>query len=434
VSAVGAYGQGSMPVSGPAKTLYSVPNVLTREEAANTSIGSHAAFRAPGYVEGTTALETAMDELARKVGLDPIEIRLLNRAERDPISGLPYSGNALDQCLKRAAELLGPRPASGTGPRRLGVGIACGLWGAGGGPPAHALVKLNRDGSAVVLTGTQDIGTGTRTVLAQIAAEELGLPLDAVEVRLGDTEVGLHAPFSAGSMTLASMGPAVRLAAADARAKLLAVVSARTGGPGEPLARVLDGLEEFTLTGHGCRHPNPGDRVIKSFAAHAALVEVDVETGEVRVVHYAAVHDIGRVVNPLTATSQVAGGILMGIGFCLMEERVIDPRTGRVLNPNLADYRVMTSADVPRLSIAFIDRPDETANNLGARGLGEPPIIPVAAAIANAVRDAIGVRPNTLPLTPSRILAALGKAPAAGTETAIRPPRPLPRRRARSRR
>ena len=179
-AAIGAYGAGSMPIAGPAKTLYDCPNVRTVEHAARTTTGPHAAFRAPGYVEGTTALERAIDELARKLGIDGELLRARNAAARDPVSGLPYTGKALETCLKKAINLLGTRRMPAAGPLRRGVGIATALWGAGGGPPAYALVKLNRDGSALVVTGTQDIGTGTRTVLAQIAAEELGLPLDRV--------------------------------------------------------------------------------------------------------------------------------------------------------------------------------------------------------------------------------------------------------------
>ncbi len=449
-SAIGAYGGGSMPVTGPAKTLYACPNVLTVEHAARTSTGPHAAFRAPGYVEGTTALESAMDELSRKLGMDPQALRARNHAATDPASGLPYTGKALDLCLKKAVELLGTRRMPAEGAIRRGVGLACGVWGAGGGPPAYALVKIAHDGSAVVVTGTQDIGTGTRTVLAQIAAEELGFPLERVSVLLGDTEVGLHAPLSAGSMTLASVGPAVRMAAADARTKLVAVAAAVLGTAPEALAvragaivrpgsgaaptpveALAEKVDDFTLVGYGERHPNPADRVVKSFGAHAAEVEVDTGTGEVRVLRYAAAHDIGRVVNPKLATSQVMGGILMGLGLALFEERVLDPVTARPLNPGLEGYRVATSADVPRVAIAFVGGADAEANNVGARGLGEPPIIPVAAAIGNAVRDAIDRRPTVFPLTPARVLALLGKAPPLPAETELHPRPPSSRSRAR---
>jgi xanthine dehydrogenase YagR molybdenum-binding subunit len=304
--------------------------------------------------------------------------------------------------------------------------MASQLWGGSGWPPAYATVHLNPDGTAVLRCGTQDIGTGTRTVLAQIVAEELGLELDAVRVELGDTN-SQYAPISAGSLTVASVGPAVRLAARDARLQLLDAASGLLEvGPTElrvergaivskgrrtPLGEVLGQVDNYTVIGKGARFPNPEGVALKTFGAHFAQVEVDVRTGEVFVEHVVAVHDIGRVINPLTAASQVEGGVIQGLGFVLSEERIVDRPTGRVLNGNLESYKVPTIRDVPRITVRFIDDPDTKANNIGAKGLGEPPIIPLPAAVANAVANAIGVRVRTAPITRQRVLEALELRP-----------------------
>jgi xanthine dehydrogenase YagR molybdenum-binding subunit len=300
--------------------------------------------------------------------------------------------------------------------------MASQLWGGSGLPPAYATIHLNPDGTAVLRCGTQDIGTGTRTVLAQLAAEELGLAVGDIRVELGDTN-SQYAPISAGSLTVASVGPAVRLAAKDARMQLLAAASGLLEvGPSELrvergaviskgqrtlVGEILGQIQNFTVIGKGSRFPNPEGVSLKTFGAHFAQVEVDIRTGEVFVEHVVAVHDIGRVINPLTATSQVEGGVIQGLGFVLSEERIVDRPTGRVVNGNLEGYKVPTIRDVPKITVRFIDDPDTKANNIGAKGLGEPPIIPLPAAIANAVANAIGVRVRTAPITRQRVLDAL---------------------------
>lgn len=300
--------------------------------------------------------------------------------------------------------------------------MASQIWGGGGGPPAYATVHLNPDGSAVVTAGTQEIGTGTRTILAQVCAEELGIDVGAVRVEIGDTEAP-YGPISAGSITTASVTPAVRLAAADAREQLLAAAAGLlevpkaelrveggaivSRGARTPIKRIFDELRNYTVIGRGSRMPNPENVSLKTFGAHFAQVEVDVRTGEIVVEKVVAVHDIGRVINPLTARSQVEGGVIQALGFALMEERVLDVRTGHVLNANLETYKVPTVRDVPEIVVRFVGVPDTEANNVGAKGLGEPPIIPTAAAVANAVANATGVRVRTLPMTPKRVLDAL---------------------------
>ena len=421
--------------TGPTNTLYDVPNLTSKSYKVVTNAGSLSAFRAPGYVEGTFALESAIDELAEKMGVDPLTLRRRHAASpKDPMVGKTYSDKHLIECYRiGAAEIGWQRRRSGgirgSAPhRRRGIGMATQIWGGGGGPPAYATVHVNSDGTAILTTGTQDIGTGTRTVLAQICADELGFDLDDVHVRLGDTE-NPYGPISAGSLTVASVGPAVRLAARDAREQLLGAAAGvletpvaelrieggvvLTKGARTPLADILNKVDNNTVIGKGGRHPNDPDLSIRTFGAQFVDLEVDVRTGEITIEHVVAVHDIGRVINPTTARSQVEGGILQAIGFALSEERFVDRATGRVMNANLENYKVPTVRDLPeKITVKFVDRPDRRANNLGVKGLGEPPIIPTAAAIANAVANAIGARVRHAPLSRARVLEALAVAGA----------------------
>jgi xanthine dehydrogenase YagR molybdenum-binding subunit len=286
-------------------------------------------------------------------------------------------------------------------------------------------VKVNPDGSATVISGTQDLGTGTRTVLAQVAAEELGLPVEKISVRIGDTELCPFAPLSAGSMTVPSVGPAVRFAAHDAREQILEIAAQALGVPRDslgirggmlespqlknpvPLRDVLSDLRNFMIIGRGGRAPNPEGAHVNTFGVQFVDLEVDTRTGEVKIDRVAAVHDSGRVLNPLTISSQLEGGILQGLGFALTEQRIVDERFGAVVNSNLEDYKVLTHGDVPEIIPEMVDLPDPLANNLGVKGVGEPPIIPTAAAVANAVADALGVRIKDLPITRQKILGAL---------------------------
>jgi len=421
--------------TGPTNTLYDVANVSSKSYKVVTNAGALSAFRAPGYVEGTFALECAVDELAERMGIDPIALRRKHAGSpKDPLSGKRYSDKHLLECYRIGAEEIGWRRRRnggmrGSAPHRhRGLGMATQIWGGGGGPPAYATVHLNPDGTVVLTAGTQDIGTGTRTVLAQICADELGVELANVHVRIGDTE-NPYGPISAGSVTLASVGPAVRIAARDAREQLLGAAAGVLETPaGElridggvvvskgartPLSEILGKVENNTVIGKGARHPNDPELSQRTFGAHFAEVEVDLRTGEITVEHIVAVHDIGRIVNPLTARSQVEGGVLQALGFALTEERFVDRATGRVMNGNLENYKVPTVKDVPtKITVKFVDRPDRRANNLGVKGLGEPPIIPTAAAIANAVANATGARIRHAPLTRARVLDALAVAEA----------------------
>jgi CO/xanthine dehydrogenase Mo-binding subunit len=431
--AMGAHkvgGETSM-VDGMYQSLYRCPNVRTELIALYTNTGPAVAFRAPGFVEGAFGLESSMDELARELGIDPIELRLRNYTEREQKEDRPYTRpDALRRCIESAAAAFGwhdyQRPP-GSGPIRRGIGFAAHDWiGGAGHPPGYAWVKLNADGSVDVVTGTQDIGTGTRTGLSQIAADELGAPLDRIELHLGDTASGPYAPVSSGSATQATIGPAIREAALDARKQLLHAAAGLLevrpedlrlhggevvveGAPGRRVSvqEVVEHTGGQMILGQGSRGPNPPDKAVKTFGAQCVEVEVDVETGEVRVVRVVAAHDCGRVVNRTLVDSQVIGAVTQGLGFALLEERVLDPRLGLVLNPNLEDYKVPTLADVPRIQHAAIDLADYEANPTGAKGIGEPPLVPTAPAIANAVFDAVGVRLHETPLSSRRLLEAL---------------------------
>jgi CO/xanthine dehydrogenase Mo-binding subunit len=429
VNAVGFRGF-SAGTSGPMQLLYACPNVRTTEYGTKLNVPPNAAFRAPGYVEGTFGLECLLDELAAKLELDPLELRRKNHADSDLVDERPYSSKNLIECYRRAEQHWERRhevrPRS-EGPWKRGVGLASQIWYGGGGPPSYAWVRVGSDGRITVVTAMQDIGTGTRTAMAQIAAEELGVPLDRVRVELGDSARGPYASISAGSSTTPSMGPAVRSAAADAARQILEIAAQRydleqrvlslkdgnvlsANGGSWPLEEVTGLLEDGQILGKGARGPNPTGMRVLTFGVQVAEVAVDVETGEVRVERVAAIHDVGRIVNPLGARSQVEGGIIQAVGYALTEQRIDDPSTGIPLTRTLDAYKVPTIADVPEIVAEFVDIPDEHLTNLGSKGLGEPPIIPTAAAIANAIRDATGADVHSLPITREEMLRALREA------------------------
>jgi CO/xanthine dehydrogenase Mo-binding subunit len=366
-------------IMGTYQTLYRCPSLRAEQISVRTNTGPAVAFRAPGHAEANFALESAMDELARALAMDPIELRLRNYTTEDQSEGKPYtSPDSLRRCYELVREKIGVRSKPPVNGKKRGIGFAAHDWiGGAGWPPAEVRVEVGPDGAARVVTGAQDIGTGTRTALCQIAAEELGLPIERVSITLGDTAENLYAPTSAGSATLATLGPAVRMAAAAAK---------ETG------------------RGKGERRDNPEDKSIRTCGAQCVEVEVDTEAGEVRVLRVAAAHDCGRIINPILVESQVIGGITQGLGYALSEERVVDAERGLVLNANLEEYKLQTAADLPQILNATTSMPDWEANDTGAKGIGEPPIIPTAAAVANAIFDATGVRIRDLPCKRERLL------------------------------
>jgi len=418
------------PTAGPAQMLYACENVRTVEMGVRLNTPPMDAFRAPGFVEGTFGLECALDELAAKLDLDPLEVRRRNHADHDAMDDRPFSGKELMECYRRAEPHWERRHevrARSEGPWQRGVGLATQLWYGGGGPPSYAWVRMSGDGLVTVVTAMQDIGTGTRTAMAQIAAEELGVPLERVTVELGDTAHGPYATVSGGSSTTPSVGPAVRSAAADVGRQLIEIAAQRFETE-ERVLRLENGrivselggswaieditglLEDGQILGKGARGPNPTGMRVLTFGIQVAEVAVDVETGEIVVERIYAVHDIGRVINPLGAESQIEGGIIQAIGHTLSERRLLDPRTGKVLTRTLDSYKLPTFADVPEIVAELVDKPDSHLTNLGAKGLGEPPIVPTAAAIVNAIRDATGAEVRELPVSREEMLRALAEA------------------------
>jgi CO/xanthine dehydrogenase Mo-binding subunit len=427
VNATGWSGWASS-TDGPMQMLYDCENVRTVLYPARLNTPPMKAFRAPGFVEGTFGLECLLDELAGKLEMDPLELRRLNYASS--AADRPLSSKNLMECYRRAEPHWRRRDevrGRSEGPWKRGVGLASQVWYGGGGPPSYAWVRLGSDGRATVVTAMQDIGTGTATAMALIAAEELGLPADKVDVVLGDSARGPYSVTSAGSSTIPSMGPAVRSAAAEAARQVIEIAAQRyeqeervlslsnakvvsSDGGSWPIEDVVGLLEDGQILGKGARGPNPAGMQVLTFGVQVAEVAVDVETGEIRVERVVAIHDVGRVINPLGASSQVEGGIIQGIGHTLSEDRLLDPASGITLNQTLDAYKLPTIADVPEIVTELLDIPDEHLTNLGSKGLGEPPIVPTAAAIANAIRDATGADVRSLPISREEMLRALAEA------------------------
>jgi xanthine dehydrogenase YagR molybdenum-binding subunit len=307
---------------------------------------------------------------------------------------------------------------------------AC-FWGYAGGPPSTVIVKLFADGSANLNMGASDIGTGTKTWAAMIVAEELGVPLDRIQIEHADTATTQYATSSGGSKTVPSDSPAVRAAAAEVRAQLLQMaaeqleldvadlelrdmtISSRSDAQTRLAVTELGLLGRRGLVvGTGYRGPNPENAITWPYAAQFCEVEVNTRTGEVRLLRFLGVHDSGRVLNRLTFDNQVFGGIVMGAGFAMTEQRVLDRQTGKMTNVNFHDYKIPTMMDVALEHACLpIDIPDDEFNTTGTKGLGEPATIPTAAAIANAVFDAVGVRVTDTPLNPTQLAELLGAAP-----------------------
>jgi xanthine dehydrogenase YagR molybdenum-binding subunit len=380
------------------------------------------AVRAPGEAIGSFAVEGAMDELAELLGLDPIELRLRNEPEMDPLSGKPFSTRRLSDCYREGARRFGwPERLPAPGSRRegawlIGIGMAAALRG-NFTVGAQARVTLGADGRARVECDMTDIGTGTYTILAQVAGEMLGLPVDHVDVALGDSELPLTAG-SGGSFGAGSAASAVALACEDIVAELARRMNAApdelrlkdgcVGADGReaPLAEIVRGAP---IVATGKTGPGQISRRTSQASHGAHFVEVGVHavTGEVRVRRMVGVFDIGRVLNAKTARSQLLGGMIWGISYALQEHAVVDTRNGHFVTPDLGEYHVAVSADVPPIEIAFIEEVDDQANPIGAKGVGELGISGAGAAVAHAVYNACGVRVRDFPITPDRLLAGL---------------------------
>jgi xanthine dehydrogenase YagR molybdenum-binding subunit len=384
--------------------LYACRNVVTSHKLVRIDVPTPTFQRAPGEATGTFALESAMDELAYAIGIDPLELRIRNHSVRDEQEDKPYSSNALLECYQRAAERFGwarrtPKPRSmRDGKALIGWGMATATYPARLSP-SSAIARMKPDGTLVVQAGTQDIGTGTYTIMTQIAADAMGIPIDHVRFELGDTAFP-ETPVSGGSQTAASTGTAVRLAVAKLRDQLAALRSS----PDEPWAAVVARSGQPELTAELKTGERSATHSYHSHGATFAELRIDPDTGEIRVVRVVATYAAGTILNPKTARSQLQGGIVWGIGMALQEHTVRDLRTARVVTRDLADYHVPVHADVPDLDVTFVDEPDPFVNPLGVKGIGEIGITGITAAIANAVFHATGRRIRDLPITLDKLL------------------------------
>ena len=385
--------------SGPVKNLYPAQAMRTEENDVFLHTGPSAAFRAPGHPQGAFALEQAIDELAAKLGMDPLALRDKNDAHPARREERRLGAEKFGWVAARG------RKASGT--LRRGVGFAQGLWYNFDGPPSQAEVLIHDDGSIECRSGVADIGGGIRTACAMVVAEVLGVEVKDVRVQVGDTSFP-QGPPSGGSMTTQLLTPAVRLAAERARAELQA-----PDGDVRKAARKLG----RTVRGYAARARDYGgwqddDKFTATIGgAQFVEVEVDTETGIVRVLRALAVHDCGRPVNRLAIESQINGGIIQGVSYALHERRTLDLATGRMVNADLEQYRIAGARDVPRIEAIVLDH-FRGRTNTDVSGIGEPATVPTCAAIANAVAHATGARVRTLPITPARVLLALKGVPA----------------------
>ena len=429
INPIGAY-QGRALSGGQARFLYRCENVKTDEFEVYINVGKETAMRAPGMPPGSFALEQMMDELAEKINMDPLEFRLKNNAEVSQATGKQFISKGLTECIQEGAKIIGwdKRQKSGSvkEKKRRGMGMGCGIWVDTSGPPSTAMVKINYDGTVNLVMGASDLGTGTRAVMSMIVAEELSIPLDFIEVKNADTETTFFTNASGGSKTVGSDGPAVRLASFNAKKKLLAL-AAREMKIDTGDVDIKDGIifqksnpeNKFTIkdiasksidkviVGIGKRKPNYYELQLNIFCSHFAEVEVNCDTGEIQLLRYVAAHDSGRVLNRFTYDNQIHGGIGMSIGYTFSEERIMDKTTGKMLNNNLLDYKIATQYDMPEKITTYAAKTHFPGNNINVKGLGEPPVIPPAGAIANAIYNALGVRFNDIPITPDKVVQAL---------------------------
>ncbi len=415
------------------KKIYACPNLLVTTKVTKTDLPTPFAMRAPGAVSGMFALESALDELAYKLNIDPLEIRLINYAETDPDSGKPWSSKALRECYTKASEKFGwkkrnPEPRSQRdGKWLVGWGMATGTWGAFQ-MDATVRIALNADGTAHVSSATSDIGPGTYTVITMIAAEFLGLPPEKVKFELGDTKFP-KSPAQGGSWTTASVGSAVQLAARSIGGKLIELANKdansifKNAKPTD--VEMLDGklqlkndasksvdisdlmkknnLTEIVEVYEGKPSKERDKYALQAHGAQFVEVKVDEDLGIVKVTRVVEATACGKIMNPKAAHSQEMGGVVWGIGMALHENTEIDHRYGRMMTTNLAEYHVPTNADVHEIETIFVEEEDKIVNELGVKGMGELGMVGIPAAIANAVFHATGKRIRDLPITPDKL-------------------------------
>jgi len=396
----------------PTRSFYAAPNRLTRHRLVPLNMLRGEDVRAPGEAPGLLALESAMDETACALGMDPIEFRILNEPQVDPEQGVPFSDRRVVECLREGARRFNwqrrqARPASIRDGRWLvGFGVAAAIR-VHPQMPATARVRIEPDGSCVVLSDMTDIGTGTYTILAQVAADALGMSIDRVRVELGRSDLPTSMG-SGGSWGASSSSVAVYNACASLREKLKPAAGNESASLSGLVKRNFpDGLEADGESTAMWDDPNYAAYSVHTFGAHFAEVGVDSDTGEVRLRRMLGVFAPGRILNPKTARSQMIGGMTFGVGMALLEEAIVDPRSGAFVNGDLAGYLVPVHADIPAIDAIFLDGIDDKANPLGAKGLGELGICGAPAAIGNAVFNATGIRVRDFPITLEKLLPGL---------------------------
>lgn len=431
----GAYAGGGagVPNAGTGALIgnYLCPNTRNERFLVYTNHSAYGAFRGYGNPQGSFPLEVLIDEVAEGLGIDPAEYRIQQFSPFiDQERRVPFSSYGLVECIRKGAQAIGwerrnkrPGEWSGTTMRGMGMGV---LKHTGGFGLFGAVVKLLRDGSAEVLTGSVDMGTGSRTTLAQIAAEEIGILYERVNVVNGDTQAGPYGDPTSASRTAYASGLPVKIAAADVKAQVLALAVRPDGGkplvdakpddleirsgriyvkgtntPGLPITEVLK--KPVIIIG---RASHDAARIPQAFGAQFAEVEVDLRTGEVKVLRFASAHDVGRALNPSVVENQIVGAVHQGIGYALGEVLLHDPWIGMPLNPTLLDYPFPTTLDMPEV-IPIIVETIDPVGPFGAKGVGEPGLVPTAAAISNAVYNAIGIRFRDMPLTRDKVLRAI---------------------------
>jgi xanthine dehydrogenase YagR molybdenum-binding subunit len=391
------------------RMLYSCPNVATSHRVVKIDVPTPTFTRAPGESTGTYALEAAMDELAYACGVDPLELRLRNHAKTDEHEKKPYSSKSLLECYRRGAQAFGwskrkmaPRSMS-DGPLRVGWGLATATYPARQ-LPASARARMRLDGTLLVQAGTQDLGTGTYTIMTQIAADTLGMPMEKVTFELGDTELP-ETPLSAGSFTAASTGSAVKTVCLALRDELAKQAVAKGIPPLDYAAIVKQsGTPEIVVEKKNELAPHHENYSMHSFGAVFAEVKVDEELGIVRLTRLVGAYAAGKILNAKTARSQLIGGLVWSIGMALHEDTIRDGRTSRVVTRDLADYHIPVHADVPPIEAIMVDETDPFVNEVGAKGIGEIGNTGGAAAIANAVFHATGKRIRDLPIRLDKLM------------------------------
>ncbi len=393
----GTAGIGGGDIDLPAPYIYRVPNTRVKQTHVAVNAGASRAFRAPPHPPASYGMESAMDDLAAKLGMDPLDLRLKN--DSNEVRQREYKIGAEKFGWKQKYQ----KPGSSPGVLKTGVGCAGAAWTAGGpSRNTHGDAQINPDGSIEFRLGVQDIGTGTKTVIAVVAAEMLGLKPEQITVKVGDTNFP-PGPGSGGSTTCASISPTV-YDLCDKALQQLQTQSGIADARGDNWFAACKKLGVTPLIVHG--NWIQGLSTNPAYGVQFAEVAVDTETGLVTVKKVVAVHDCGLIIDSLTLESQINGGVIMGMGYALYEERVMDDLSGVVLNPNFETYKLSGIGDVPEIEVVLVNMPER-----GVIGIGEPATVPTAGAIANAVANAIGVRVGSLPITPAKVLAALGKVP-----------------------